>query len=311
MLQCTCYGCWSSVPSYADTKENGKIKSLGQLPNIVRQVSELRQLVASWRAQRDTVSLVPTMGALHAGHMALVAEAAKLGTRTVASIFVNPTQFAPSEDLDAYPTTWNDDIAKLRAVACDAVWAPTKSEMYADGFSTKIVPGGPADGLETDHRAHFFGGVATVCAKLFLQCLPDYALFGEKDYQQLLVVRQIVSDLNIPVEIIAIPTVRDADGLAMSSRNAYLSAEERARAPHLFQTIRQVADDIKEGSSIDQARKVGRQSLSAAGFKVDYLDVRSAKDLTPMDDPLSNPARILVAARLGTTRLIDNVALTP
>ncbi len=251
------------------------------------------------------------MGALHEGHMALVTEAAKHSTRTVTSIFVNPTQFAPSEDLDTYPSTWNDDIDKLRIAACDAVWAPTKSEMYTDGFSTKILPGGPADGLETDHRAHFFGGVATVCAKLFLQCLPDYAFFGEKDFQQLLVVRQIVSDLNIPVEIIAVPTVRDADGMAMSSRNAYLGTEERARAPHLFRTISQVAEQIRSGSSVNDAQRAGRQALSAAGFKVDYLEVCSAEDLSPMLDPVNGPARVLVAARLGTTRLIDNVPLTP
>lgn len=310
MLRCGCYA------FIAGLRENfrevhGNAKRLGQLPTIIRQVSKLRQLVKSWRHQGETVSLVPTMGALHAGHMALVAEAANHSTRMLTSIFVNPKQFAANEDLDSYPSTWNDDIAKLSAVSCDAVWAPTRSEMYAENFCTEIVPGGPAEGLETDHRQHFFGGVATVCAKLFLQCLPDVALFGEKDFQQLMVVRQVVSDLNIPVKIIGVPTVREADGLAMSSRNAYLSIEERARAPHLLQIINQVANDIGSGASIDQARKSGRHALSAAGFKVDYLEVRCAKDLSPLNDASTRPARVLVAARLGTTRLIDNVALIP
>ena len=249
------------------------------------------------------------MGALHEGHMALVEEACKLSSRTVTSIYVNPTQFAPDEDLDSYPVTWDEDIAKLRAAECDAVWAPTNSEMYAEGFCTQIAPGGPAEGLETDHRQHFFGGVATVCTKLFLQCLPDVAVFGEKDYQQLLVVRQVVSDLNIPVDIVAVPTVREADGLAMSSRNAYLNADERQRAPKLHETILQVADEIGAGAEIDEARSAGQKALAAAGFEVDYLEVRKASDLSPLTGSGSQPGRVLVAARLGTTRLIDNVPL--
>ena len=204
---------------------------------VIRAIADLRAQVRAWRGRGDSVALIPTMGALHEGHLQLVRLARARAKRAVVSIFVNPTQFAPHEDFDRYPRDEAGDLAKLAGVGCDVVWGPTLKVMYAEGFATRIVPAGAAEGLESDFRPHFFGGVATVCCKLFTQVLPDIAVFGEKDYQQLMVVTQMVRDLDLPLEIVGAPTVREADGLAMSSRNAYLSAEERRAAPTMHRAI--------------------------------------------------------------------------
>jgi pantoate--beta-alanine ligase len=246
------------------------------------------------------------MGALHAGHLALVRLAQRRADRVVVSIFVNPTQFAPHEDFERYPRDEAGDLARLVEVGCDLVWAPDRSEMYPEGFATRVVPGGAAEGLEGEFRPHFFAGVATVCCKLFTQVAPDIAVFGEKDYQQLCVVRQMVRDLDLPLDIVGLPTVREPDGLALSSRNAYLSAEERRTAPLLHRVIADVARSVAQGGS---AIAEGKARLQAAGFKVDYLEVRDAETLQPAGPDAGRPLRVLVAAWLGKTRLIDNVAV--
>ncbi len=276
--------------------------------SVVRSLGPLRAQVRAWREAGESVALIPTMGALHRGHLELVRIAKARCRRAVASIFVNPTQFAPHEDFDRYPRDEAGDLAKLASVGCDLVWAPDRSVMYPDGFATRIVPVGAAEGLESDVRPQFFAGVATVCCKLFTQVAPDIAVFGEKDYQQLCVVRQMVRDLDLPLEIVAAETVREADGLAMSSRNAYLSAEERRIAPLLHRTIAEVARVAAERGSIGAAVAEGRAALASAGFKVDYLEVRDAETLRPAAPGAGRPPRVLVAAWLGKTRLIDNVA---
>lgn len=272
----------------------------------VRTLQNLRQKVAGWRTAGETVALVPTMGALHEGHLQLVRIGHRRAKRCVVSIFVNPTQFAPHEDFGRYPRDEAGDLSKLALVGCDLVWAPDKDEMYPDGFATRIVPAGAAEGLETDFRPDFFAGVATVCAKLFQQVGADFAVFGEKDYQQLCVIRQTVRDLNLPLEIIAAPTVRENDGVAMSSRNRYLSPEERGAAPTLHRVIAAVAKAAGQGEEAG-ALVQGRQALEAAGFRVDYLEVRDAETLKAPHP--SRAKRVLVAAWLGKTRLIDNVAV--
>lgn len=277
---------------------------------VVRRVKDLRKIIARWRAKGDTVGLVPTMGALHAGHLKLVAEARKKAKRVVISIFVNPRQFAPSEDFARYPRDEAADLAKLAKLAKaggDLVWSPDASEMYPDGFATRIEAEGAAEGLETDFRPHFFGGVATVCCKLFLQVAPDVALFGEKDYQQLCVIRQMVRDLDLPLAIKGVATVREKDGLALSSRNAYLSADERRVAPMLYATLTRLAEAIRDGGAIALLRADASVALLAAGFtKVDYIEVRDAGTLGPYDRAAGREGRILAAAWLGKTRLIDN-----
>jgi pantoate--beta-alanine ligase len=273
---------------------------------VVRRRAALRAQIAAWRGAGDTVALVPTMGALHEGHLALVRLAKARCRRAVVSIFVNPAQFAPHEDFDRYPRDEDGDLAKLSSVGCDLVWMPGRGEMYPDGFATRIVPAGAAEGLETDIRPHFFGGVATVCCKLFTQVAPDIAVFGEKDYQQLIVVKQMVRDLDLPLEIVGMPTAREADGLAMSSRNAYLSRDERKVAPTLHRVITKVAGAAAKGE-VATAISEGRAALTTAGFKVDYLEVRDAETLKPAAPGISRPLRVLVAAWLGKTRLIDNV----
>jgi pantoate--beta-alanine ligase len=309
-------------------------------PDIVRTVSELRRIVAGWRSAGQRIALVPTMGALHAGHLALVRRAAKEADRTIVSIFVNPSQFGPAEDLGRYPRDEAGDLAKLGSQACDLVWAPTAAEMYPDGFATRIVPGGAALGLETDFRPHFFAGVATVCCKLFSAAAPDAAVFGEKDYQQLCVIRRMVRDLDLPLAILAEPTVREADGLALSSRNAYLTAEERAIAPALHRILADAAANAAEIARGGGAQAAASRSpravplvrdpreanpepqlpalerlceeavvaLGAAGFtKVDYVAVREAESLKTVGAPTERPLRVLAAAWLGGTRLIDNL----
>jgi pantoate--beta-alanine ligase len=251
------------------------------------------------------------MGAIHDGHLALAAAAQERGARAVASLFVNPRQFGPNEDFTAYPRTEAADLAAFARAGVDLVFAPPVEEMYAPGFTTNIHVGGVSEGLCGGQRPGHFDGVATVVTKLLLQCLPDFACFGEKDYQQLMVVRRLVRDLDIPVEIVGVPTVREADGLALSSRNAYLSPENRRIAPRLHQTLRDTAEAIGERpdgvvANLDR----GRTALIGAGFKLDYLELREAKTLAPMTS-LSGPARLLAAVFLDRTRLIDNVPVLP
>ena len=280
-----------------------------KLPEVSSTVSDLRSRVAAWRRAGEAVALVPTMGALHEGHLSLVRLGRSRARRTVTSIFVNPAQFAPTEDFDKYPRTFEDDLAKLATVGCDLVWAPSAKEMYPAGFATRVVPAGAAEGLETDFRPHFFGGVATVCTKLFTQSGANFACFGEKDYQQLCVIQQVVPDLDLPLEILPGATVREADGLAMSSRNRYLSPEERARAVVIYDVIRTVASAARSGAH-EGAIAEGIDALTAAGFgPVDYLTVRDAETLKSWSRVNGRPGRVLAAAWLGKTRLIDNVGV--
>ena len=277
---------------------------------VVRTVKDLRCRVAKWRSGGKTIALVPTMGALHDGHLSLVELAAKKSDKVVVSIFVNPRQFGPKEDLARYPRDEAADLAKLSASEANLVWAPSVEEMYGGGFATQIVMEGPAEPLEGEFRPHHFGGVATVCAKLFNQVAPDIAIFGEKDFQQLSVLRQMVRDLNLPLTLIGAPTKREADGLAMSSRNAYLIADERKIAPALYAAISELANDIAKGADITAACANAKLKLRNAGFQtIDYLDVRDAQTLRAPTGQKGESLRILVAAFLGKTRLIDNVAV--
>lgn len=267
-------------------------------------------MLAQWRSRRQTIALVPTMGALHAGHLALVELAQRRAHRVVVSIFVNPTQFAPDEDLTTYPRTFARDISQLAAVEIDAVWAPSVDIMYPPGFATRIVPAGAATaGLEDAFRPHFFAGVATVVAKLFIQCQADFAVFGEKDYQQLKVVTRLARDLGLKTRVVGAATVREKDGLALSSRNAYLSPSERAMAPALHRTLADCAASIKAGQPIESVLAGGRAAIAAAGFALDYLEARHAETLAPAGSLADGRLRLLVAARIGKTRLIDNVAV--
>ena len=276
---------------------------------IIRTVRDLRARTAEWRRAGETIALIPTMGALHEGHLSLAREGLRRADRAVMSIFVNPQQFSPNEDFDSYPRTFEDDVAKFERAGGHVIWAPTPDEMYRPGFATHVQPAGAAAGLETDFRPHFFRGVATVCCKLFTQTQPDIALFGEKDYQQLRVVSQMVRDLDLPLEIVGCPTVREADGLAMSSRNAYLSAAERATATRLFDVISKVAADVGKGRAADESCGEAADALRSAGFgEIDYVVVRDSETLAEITQPLARPARVLAAAWLGKTRLIDNVA---
>ena len=279
-------------------------------PKILRSVPSLRRALEPYRKAGATIALVPTMGALHRGHMALIREARRRAKRVVVSIFVNPTQFAPHEDFASYPRSFATDIKALRAENVDVVWAPAMEAMYPDGFATRLAPEGPAKaGLEDEYRPHFFGGVATVVAKLFTQVSPDFAFFGQKDYQQLRVVTQIAKDFDLPVKVIGVPTVRESDGLALSSRNVYLSSAERAVAPMLYKVLKGCASRIKGGEKIDRVLNVGRIEVDLAGLGLDYLDARHALTLAPVVSLKEGPVRLLIAARLGKTRLIDNVAV--
>lgn len=273
---------------------------------LVRTVAALRETVAAWRAAGARIGFVPTMGALHEGHLSLVDLAARHAGKVVVSLFVNPAQFAPGEDFDAYPRTEAEDAAKLARRPADLLFAPNGREMYPEGFATSVQVGGVAEGLETDIRPHFFTGVATVVAKLLIQCRPDAAVFGEKDYQQLLVVRRLARDLDLPVEIVGGPTVREADGLALSSRNVYLSTEERRIAGIFNLVLKDVAREVESGVAASRAAARGRRALLHAGFEeVQYLEVRDAETLEPVSR-LSRPARVLGAVKLASTRLIDN-----
>jgi len=273
----------------------------------------LRARVAAWRQAGKTVALVPTMGALHEGHLTLVRRARDVCDRACVSLFVNPTQFGPTEDFAAYPRDEGGDRGLLGRAGCDLLYAPTVNEMYPAGFATRVtVEGGVAAGLCALTRPHHFGGVAVVVAKLLLQALPDVALFGEKDYQQLQVIRRLVRDLDIPVRVEGVPVVREQDGLALSSRNAYLTAEERARAPLLFATLIESAAAIAGGSRpVPAVLAAAGERLAADGFgRLDYLALCDAETLAAVEH-LERPGRLLAAVWLGRARLLDNVAVLP
>jgi len=283
---------------------------MSRKPLIVRTVPALRRAIDNLRARKATVALVPTMGALHDGHVSLVRLAKRRAAKVIVSIFVNPTQFAPTEDFSSYPRTWKADLAKLTAEKVDLIWYPEVKAMYPDGFATRLAPEGPATaGLEDRFRPHFFGGVATVVCKLFTQCRPDVAIFGEKDFQQLRVVTRMAGDLDLGVRVIGMKTVRERDGLAMSSRNVYLSPEERRVAPELHRVMKRSAARLKAGETIEAAMAAGAELITAAGFALDYVEVRHAETLAPVNSVDDGPLRILVAAKLGSTRLIDNIAV--
>ncbi|WP_442756579.1 pantoate--beta-alanine ligase [Methylocystis sp. JAN1] len=277
---------------------------------VVHTVGEMRAFVRARRGAGERIGLVPTMGALHAGHISLVEEARRHAERVIATIFVNPTQFAPGEDFSRYPRTLAADREKLATVAADLVFAPAVEEMYPAGFCTTVTLEGPARAdLEDRFRPTHFAGVATVVAKLLNQAQADVAVFGEKDYQQLLVIRTMARDLDIPTDILAGPTLRDPDGLAMSSRNVYLSAEDRARAPVLHRALAGAARRIAGGETIGHVISEARKTIAGAGFEIDYVEARHAETLAPVSRREDGPIRILAAARLGATRLIDNLAV--
>src|SRR5664279_4425832 len=279
-------------------------------PTVRRTVSALRLSLVPFREAGERIALVPTMGALHRGHLALVREARRRARRVVVSIFVNPTQFAPHEDFSSYPREYKKDVTALTAAKVDLVWAPSAEAMYPEGFATRIEPQGAAKaGLEDKFRPHFFGGVTTVVAKLFTQTAPDFALFGEKDYQQLRVVTQMAKDLDLPLKVVGVPTVREQDGLALSSRNAYLSAAERSVAPLLYRVLKTSAARIKKGEKIQHVLDVGRIEIDVAGFALDYLEARHALTLAPIASRNDGPIRLLVAVKIGKTRLIDNLGV--
>jgi pantoate--beta-alanine ligase len=280
-------------------------------PPVAATLPSLRRRIAGWRDAGETVALVPTMGALHEGHLSLVRLGRRKADRVVVSIFVNPAQFAPNEDFSTYPRTFDADVAALREEKADLVWAPAAvAVMYPEGFTTRVVPAGPAAaGLEDAFRPDFFAGVATVVAKLFTQVAPDIAVFGEKDYQQLKVVTRMARDLDLPLKVLGAPTVRENDGLAMSSRNVNLTPDERAVAPVLHRVLRLCASKIAQGHAIATILSEGREAISRGGFALDYLEVRHVETLAPVASVRDGPVRLLVAAKLGKTRLIDNVAV--
>ncbi|KAF0114004.1 MAG: pantoate--beta-alanine ligase [Rhodospirillaceae bacterium] len=279
---------------------------------VVRTIAALRAEVAAWRRRGETLALVPTMGALHEGHLALMREGLRRADRVVVSIFVNPTQFSPEEDLARYPRQEARDRDTLSKVGQCLLFAPTVAEMYPEGFSTRVSVAGVSEGLCGAFRPVHFCGVATVVTKLLLQTLPDVAVFGEKDYQQLQVIRRLVTDLDIPVRVVGVPTVREADGLALSSRNASLSAPERSRATALYQILQETSAAVTLGVAPNAAAAAAVDRLLAAGFTpLEYLEVRDAHTLAPLTGPLIRPARVLAAAWMGRTRLIDNVAIEP
>ncbi|WP_019015772.1 pantoate--beta-alanine ligase [Elioraea tepidiphila] len=274
----------------------------------VRTAAALRAALAPWRREGLRIGFVPTMGALHRGHAALVEHALAACDRVVVSVFVNPTQFAPNEDFARYPRTEEADAALLDRVGAQVLYAPAVEEIYPPGDATRVTVAGLTEPMEGAIRPHFFTGVATVCARLFCHVQPDATFFGEKDYQQLLVVRRMARDLGLGVEVIGVPTVREPDGLALSSRNAYLSASERAAAPALHRVLQRVAAGLRDGASMATLAPEAMRALVHAGFTApDYLDLREAETLAPLDRLDATPARLLVAARLGTTRLIDNI----
>jgi|TARA_Y100000814_G_scaffold277443_1_gene238451 pantoate--beta-alanine ligase len=277
----------------------------------IHTVHELRRQVAEWRLNALTVAIVPTMGALHEGHMSLVDRALKIADRSIVSIFVNPTQFSKGEDLERYPRNEEDDLKKLTSVGVDVVYMPRVNEMYKSRALTKVSVDELSQRLCGLHRPELFPGVATVVTKLLIQCSPDYAIFGEKDYQQLQVIKQLVSDLDIPVNIVPQDTVREKDGLALSSRNVYLNAEQRILAPLLYSELQKVAFECQDGIPVEEVIANGRSRLIELGFsKVDYFSLCDPLKLNPLKN-LDGPARLLAAAWLGNTRLIDNIEVLP
>jgi pantoate--beta-alanine ligase len=278
-------------------------------PKIVRSVESLRREVARWKADGLTSALVPTMGALHEGHIALVQEGFRNADRVVTSIFVNPKQFGVNEDLSRYPRDETGDVEKLAEAGVPLIYAPLPEEIYASGFATTVQMAGPAKvGLEDKYRPHFFDGVATIVAKLFIQSGADAAMFGEKDYQQLQVVTRMAKDLNIPIDVIGVPTIRGEDGMALSSRNRYLSKPERAQAVAIYKSLSQAAEKIRNGIDSQAATRAASRSLTTLGFKVDYVTARNAETLA-VPQGTGEPLRLLAAAWLGKTRLIDNIAV--
>lgn len=284
------------------------ITNTDSLMGVVKTVSALRARINDWRSEGLRVAFIPTMGALHDGHLSLITHGHSHADRVVASIFVNPTQFAAHEDLGTYPRVEVEDLAMLQEVGCHLAYLPSEQEMYPDGFQTDITVNEISQGLCGASRPHFFGGVATVVCKLLNQCRPDVAIFGEKDFQQLHIIRRMVRDLDMEVDIAGAPIIREKDGLAMSSRNVYLSDEERAIAGGLNKVLAEMAADLKSGTTIADALSAGRASLEQRGFaNVDYLDIRNAADLSePPPGPAQTSLRILAAAMVGKTRLIDN-----
>ena len=279
-------------------------------PRVISKVPALRRALKDLRRGGATIALVPTMGALHEGHISLVRLARRRARRVVVSVFVNPTQFAPNEDFASYPRNLRQDLATLAAAGVDLVWAPDVKVMYPDGFATRLAPEGPAKaGLEDAFRPHFFGGIATVVAKLLVQCAPDVAIFGEKDYQQLKVIARLAADLDLPVKIVGAPIVREHSGLAMSSRNAYLTDAQRGAAATLNRVLKDCARRIAAQEQIVRVLDEGAAEIEAVGFTVDYLEARNADSLAKVDTIKDGPLRLLVAARIGATRLIDNVAV--
>ena len=279
---------------------------------IVRTIADLRSHIASWRSTGARVGLVPTMGALHDGHLALVKTARAECERVVATIFVNPKQFAPNEDLDAYPRREEADLTMLRSAGIALVFMPGTAEMYPPGFATTVRIAGLTDCLCGAHRPGHFDGVSTVVTKLLIQSLPDVAYFGEKDYQQLVVVRRLARDLDISVRIAGVPTVRDTDGLALSSRNTYLSPEERRVAPALARVLQRMAAAlVVQSAAVANELARGIADLESAGFAVEYLEIRDADTLAPVTETITGPARVFAAAHLGRTRLIDNLPIVP
>ena len=280
---------------------------------VARTVADLRSIVAGWRREGLTVGFVPTMGALHDGHISLVHLALSRADRVAASIFVNPTQFGPNEDLSAYPRDEAGDSERLAQAGCHLLFAPAVAEMYPPGAATVVTVSGVSEPLDGEARPGHFAGVATVVTKLLNQVRPDIAVFGEKDYQQLQVIRRLAADLDLDVEIVGAPTARAADGLALSSRNAYLTEDERRRAPELAAALAEAVEALRSGAHVEGAEARAVRRLQAAGFgPVDYVEVREAGDLSrlgPGPLPAGRPARILAAARLGRARLIDNMAV--
>ena len=277
-------------------------------PKIVRTVEGLRRETGNWRAKDYSFAIVPTMGALHEGHLQLVKEGLKLADRVIVSIFINPRQFAEGEDLSRYPRDEEGDLAKLSKAGAHLIYAPGMDQIYSANFSTTISLGGPAKAnLEDKFRPQFFDGVATIVAKLFIQSSADYAMFGEKDYQQLQVVKFLAKDLDMPIEVVGVPTVRDPDGLALSSRNQYLSKVERQHATAIYKSLTQAADKIHQGVDIQTATRAAARSLTTLGFRVDYVTARNAETLAVPSSNNDKPLRLFAAAWLGTTRLIDNI----
>lgn len=275
---------------------------------IFETVAAMRAAVAGWHAAGEKVALVPTMGALHAGHIALVREAQRHARRVIVSIFVNPTQFAPHEDFKKYPRTFDSDRAQLAEVGADAIFFPSVEEMYPPGFASRVLLLGPAAaGLEDRFRPTHFEGVATICCKLFTQSRADIAVFGEKDYQQLKVVTRMAADLDLGIAIVPLPTIREPDGLAMSSRNRYLSPQDRALAPRLHAVMQALAARLRNRDDLFQAITEAQGEIIAAGFELDYLEARHAETLSSVTSLADGPIRLILAARIGGTRLLDNI----